>query len=299
MADFVARTNRFYPPDAITRSLAEQRAVYDRMAAAFRAPRPEGVAVRDSVVPAIPPVPVRIYEGTGGGTTLVYFHGGGFVVGGLDSHDDVCAEICARAGVRVVAVDYRLCPEHLHPAAFDDALAATRWVLAEYAEPVVLAGDSAGGTLTAAISHALRGADRQPAGQVLIYPALGGDRSLPSYTVHAHAPMLTTAEVDYYTDIRTGGVPVAGDPTLEPLHDADFAGLPPTVAVPAEFDPLCSDAAAYCDAVRKAGGRAVCLVQNGWLHGGLRARHSADVAARAFDRIVQAVGVLGRGDWIW
>ena len=94
---------------------------------------------------------------------------------GCDSHDDVCAELCGRTGYELVSVDYRLAPEHLHPAAFDDALAAFEWIAASLPQPILLAGDCAGGNLAAAVSHATRGHSRAPIGQVLIYPGLGGD----------------------------------------------------------------------------------------------------------------------------
>src|SRR5690606_16955133 len=120
-------------------------------------------------------------------------------------------------------------PEHLHPAAFDDALAAFEWALERYAQPILLCGDSAGGNLAAAVSHATRGHQLRPVGQVLIYPALGGDQSKGSYVRHAEAPMLTLRDLEFYKDIRTGGADITGDITYMPLQDADFSNLPPTV----------------------------------------------------------------------
>ena len=164
---------------------------------------------------------------------MLYLHGGGFVVGGLDSHDDVCAELCQRTGYELVSVDYRLAPEHLHPAAFDDALTAFEWVAKTYAQPILLAGDSAGGNLAAALAHATRGHERAPIGQVLIYPGLGGDMSKGSYVEHAEAPMLTVRDIEFYRDVRSGGPERQGDATVAPLADTDFSGLPPTVVVTA------------------------------------------------------------------
>ncbi|TIR81944.1 MAG: alpha/beta hydrolase, partial [Mesorhizobium sp.] len=106
----------------------------------------------------------------------------------------------------VVSVDYRLAPEHLHPAAFDDVLSAFEWAAKTYDCPVLLCGDSAGGNLCAAVAHATRGHIKKPAGQVLIYPSLGGDRSRGSYVAHADAPMLTLRDIEFYLNIRTGGV---------------------------------------------------------------------------------------------
>lgn len=294
MRQFVTETDSHYPPDMANQGITGHRAVYDRMAAAFRAPRPASVTVRDSVLPGPLPVPLRHYSQGGGLAVVLYLHGGGFVLGGLDSHDDVCAEICDRTGFDVTSVDYRLAPEHLHPAAFDDALAAARWLCGEQPLPVVIAGDSAGANLGAAVCHAMRGDAVQPAGQVLIYAALGGDFSQPSYTEHAFAPLLTRADMEAYQHIR-GGSP--DDPAQAPLKDHDFTGLPPTVLVPAGIDPLRDDSTAYARAITAAGGRAACLIQQGWLHGGLRARHRADVARQAFDVIVTAIADLGAGRW--
>lgn len=159
---FIERTNAFYPPDTATRTVAEQRAVYDRMCRAFHAPHPPGVAVRDRSIGALR---LRDYSVGGGAARVLYLHGGGFVVGGLDSHDDVCAELCAGTGYDVTAVDYRLAPEHRFPADFDDAMTAWRDLAAQAPGPIVLVGDSAGGALCAGLSHALRGDARAPAGQ--------------------------------------------------------------------------------------------------------------------------------------
>lgn len=286
--DFIRRTEASYPPDTATLTIAEQRAIYDRMCRVFFQGYPPGVTAADEIIAG---VPCRRYPG--GQPTVVYLHGGGFVVGGLDSHDDVCAEIRATTGLTVVAVDYRLSPEHRHPAALEDALAVTRALMA--LGPVVLAGDSAGGNLAAASSHVLR--DPRILGQVLIYPGLGGDMNGPSYTVHAHAPMLTRDDVLFYKDIRHGHPPPEGDATVSPLQDSDFTRLPPTVTFGAECDPLCDDAASYAWAIQEAGGRAHFTFETGLVHGYLRARASVPRAAASFARITAAIAALARGDW--
>ena len=288
--DFIRRTDASYPPDTATLTIADQRAIYDRMCRVFFQGYPPGVTAQDG---AIAGVNCRRYPG--GQPTVVYLHGGGYVVGGLDSHDDVCAEIRAATGLSVVAVDYRLSPENRHPAALDDALAVIRHLA--MLGPVVLAGDSAGGNLAAAASHVLRAEGIRPLGQVLIYPGLGGDMDKGSYLVHAHAPMLTRDDLLFYRDIRHGHPPPQGDATVSPPQDSDSPALPPTVTFGAECDPRCADAAAYAAAIRAAGGGAHSFLERGLVHGYLRARSSVPRAAASFTRITTAIAALARGDW--
>jgi len=294
---FIERTNSYYPPDTIDYTIAQQREIYDRMCREFFAGYPEGVAVETSAIAApAHDIPIRIYRSAPQpAATVLYIHGGGFILGGLDSHDDVCAELCARTGHEVVSVDYRLAPEHLHPAAFDDAMSAFAWVASTRDRPILLCGDSAGGNLCAAVAHATRGRAKRPVGQVLIYPGLGGDRSKGSYVTHAEAPMLTMRDLEFYKHIRTGGADLAGDVTLSPLADTDFANLPPTVLITAECDPLSSDGETYRDRIIAAGGRATWFEEPGLVHGYLRARHTVGRARESFTRIVDAIAALGRG----
>ena len=291
---FIARTNESYPDDAAGLDIAGQRRVYDAMCTDFHAGRPEGVTVEDRDVSD---VPVRIYVAGEPSCTVLYLHGGGFVVGGLDSHDDVCAEICAGTGYRVVAVDYRLSPEHKHPAGFDDAQAALEWVLETVEGPVVLAGDSAGGNLAAALAHSSRGKTRRIAGQVLIYPGLGGDSDAKSYHDHAEAPMLSRADLEFYDGIRAEGMPPRTDPTYAPLGDHDFRKLPRTVIFTAECDPLQSDGPAYADRLQAADVPVHLVNELGLVHGYLRARHMSERARDSFERIVLAIEALGQGIW--
>ena len=291
---YMDRSDTFYPPNAVELSVAGQREVYNAMCAAFHAGRPEGVAVTDEPHGG---VPCRRYEVAASDVTVIYYHGGGFVVGGLDSHDDVCAEICARTGYRVISVDYGLAPEVIFPGCFNDAWNAFEAITATHGK-VVLAGDSAGGNLAAAVAHHARGRSTAIAGQVLIYPGLGGDMEQGSYVTHAEAPQLSVKDMAFYMQIRTGGqgAPV-GDPRYAPLHDTDFTGLPPSVMITAECDPLSSDGGAYRDALQAAGGQAVWFEEKGLVHGCLRARHMSGRAAALFDRVVAGIDALGKGAW--
>ncbi len=166
---FMIAGERFYPPGAINFTMAEQRAFYDRYAAHFRKPRPSGVLTSDFATGSIP---CRLYRKAGitKAPVLLYLHGGGYMLGGLESHDDICAEICDGAAVDVVSVHYRLAPEHPFPAAFDDTLAVYNHLTGLY-RGLVIGGDSAGGNLAAAACLKLRDeGGKMPAGQVLIYP---------------------------------------------------------------------------------------------------------------------------------
>ena len=287
---FIERTNACYPGNTATLNIVEQRAIYDQMCLVFFRGYPVGVTARDEVISG---VPCRIYPGTG--PTVLYLHGGGWAVGGLQSHDDVCAEIRAETGLTVVAADYRLLPEHPTPAALEDTLAVARHLARQ--GPILLAGDSAGGFLAAAASHVLRReAGVDILGQVLIYPSLGGDLNSGSALEHAHAPMLTRDEALYYQRLYLGSA-APGMTLVIPLEDTDFTDLPPTVAIGAECDPQCDKGARYEAVIRAAGGRAQFFLAQGLPHGYLRARTMVPRAAASFTQITAAIAALARGDW--
>ncbi len=290
---FVEKTGRFYPPETASFSIRKQREVYDAMCRSFYAGRPENVRTQDFREDGLA---LRLYQNAEQApvAAVLYLHGGGFVVGGLDSHDDICAEICGATGFDVVAVDYRLCPEHPHPAAFEDGQTALGWLRRRGAGRIVLAGDSAGANLAAALAHSSR-EQADIAGQVLFYPGLGGDHDEGSCITHADAPMLTRGDLEFYEALRPAGRDVSQDATFAPLRDVDFSGLPPTLALGAECDPLADDAPAYGAAICAAGGQAVALVEKGLVHGHLRARHSSWRAARSFARGLRAIVAMGEG----
>ncbi len=301
MQAYIRKVDSLYPPDAVSLDTAGQRRVYDELCRAFAPNYPDGLAVEDGTVAGkAGSVPVRRYRraGSEGPATVVYYHGGGFVLGGLSSHDGICAEICAETGHRVVSVDYRLAPEHVHPAHFDDALWAFRAIAAE-GRPVVVAGDSAGGNLAAAVALAARGEELQPVGQVLIYPGLGGDAlALRSYREHAEAIHLSAADVRYYRYVRAGDREVTGDPTFAPLEAADLSRAAPCVAISADVDPLRDDAGEYVRRLLAAGVPARWINEEGLVHGYLRARHMTARGRASFARITDAIGKLGRGEGV-
>ncbi|MDF1609458.1 alpha/beta hydrolase [Hoeflea sp. YIM 152468] len=297
---FVDTSVGFYPADATDLDPAGQRRVYDQLCKAFDSGRPAGVLVREFFLPGpVTAIPVRQYlpAAANPSALVMYLHGGGFILGGLESHDSICAEICDATGYAVIAVDYRLAPEHLHPAPFDDALSAFSHLAATCRLPILLCGDSAGGNLAAAVAWAARSQMRSPAAQVLIYPALGADRSKGSFASHARAPMLTTADLIYYDGLRSGGRPAHDDPSFTPLAASEFAGLPPTLVLTAECDPLSGDGPDYCARLVQDGSKAICIEEQGLVHGYLRARHSVSRARDSFARMVSGIKALGAGDW--
>jgi acetyl esterase len=295
---FLNESARYYPDDAVGLSITEQRALYNKMCVAFDQGRPSNITVEDLPFGG---VPCRVYSPTDTSylaTATVFFcHGGGFVVGGLDSHDSVCAEFCAITGLRVIAVDYRLSPEHPHPDDFDDAWAAFEAVCVAFEGAIVMCGDSAGGNLVAAVTHHARGRiDGRITGQLLIYPGLGGDQSKGSYITHAQAPGLTKQDMEFYMNIRSAGQDKYGDPTYAPLHDKDFTNLPATVIITAECDPLSDDGKDYRDAMLAAGGEAIWINETGLVHAYLRARVMSSKAGASFGRMTQSLSALAKSD---
>jgi acetyl esterase len=302
MRDFIALNDRFFPADAIALPMADQRARYDAYCEALMAPLPVDVSFHDIHIRAQNPerlVRLRRYAPASiatPGVTILYMHGGGFIVGGLESHHDICAELARAAGVELVSVDYRLAPEHIHPAQIDDTLAAYEH-LVSLGRRVVVGGDSAGGNLATALCLRCKlGAMPAPVGQFLIYPGLGGDDTRGSYVEMGDAPLLTTADVRYYFDVHSGGADreACTDPDLTPLKARDFSGLPPAAIVSADIDPLRDDGRDYCAALTRAGVQAVWRNEPELLHGYLRARTMSAQAGASFAWICEMAGRLAR-----
>jgi acetyl esterase len=207
-------------------------------------------------------IPARHYRASAvGAPLLVFYHGGGFCIGSLDTHDDLCRLICRDGDVHVLSVDYRLAPEHPAPAAVDDAFAAYRWAVDRAtdlgADParIAVGGDSAGGNLSALVSIRARDEGTAlPALQLLIYPAtdLAGDKR--SKTLFSDGFFLTKRDMDWFTDNYLSGDVDASDPRVSPLLTDDLSGLPPALLLTAGFDPLRDEGRQYAQALRDAGG---------------------------------------------
>ena len=296
---FIAETEGGVSPGGEGGSIADARASYDAMCARLRSPNPPGTLATDETVPGPAcDIPVRWYTraGRNAAALIVYYHGGGYALGGLDSHDDICADLSNDTGCDVLAVDYRLAPEHIHPAQFDDCLAIWHAVK-QQPRPIILAGDSAGGNLAAAVCVAILGEPEQPAGQILIYPEVGGRAlDLGSYTQNANAPMLTLDAILGFEKARAGGEPPFSDPTWAPIAASAFRGLPPALIVAAEFDPLRDDGPAYAERLTAAGVEVNCRVEPQMIHGFLRARHRSPGAAASWRAICEAARIFAGPD---
>lgn len=236
------------------------------------------VDVKNSSIPGpAGPLPVRRYTPADAGVLvdssrerssvgeprplLVFFHGGGFVVGDLDTHDGLCRLLCRDAEVHVLAVDYRLAPEHPAPAAVDDCYAAYRWAVEHAAEfgadpaRVAVGGDSAGGNLAAVVSQLARNDGfALPALQLLLYPVTDFANDTRSKTLFADGYFLTKKDMDWFRDNYLAGSALdVDDPRVSPLLAEDLSGLPPAMVLTGGFDPLRDEGNQYAEALAAAG----------------------------------------------
>ncbi|MFZ0833753.1 MAG: alpha/beta hydrolase, partial [Mycobacterium sp.] len=251
-ADLTAREDVEYSRQRI-RSMA---ATIDRN------PLPVGNVTALSIPGPGGPIPARHYRPPNDDIRplLIYIHGGGWVVGDLDSHDNVCRFLCRNAGIHVLSVDYRLAPEHPAPAAVDDCYAAYRWAL-EHGEElgtqpgvVAVGGDSAGGNLSTVISRLGRDDGVPPALQLLLYPVTDQRGATTSRALFASGYFLTAHDLVWCREQYVGTSPLdVTDPVVSPLLADDLAGLPRALVITAGFDPLRDEGDAYASALRDAG----------------------------------------------
>jgi acetyl esterase len=221
---------------------------------------PPVASARDLAVPGrAGPVPVRVYTPPGAGPGIVvYFHGGGWVIGSVDDWDAACRALAVASGCRLVSVGYRLAPEHRFPAAIDDAYDALAWVAGASqltsAGPLIVAGDSAGGNLAAVCAQRARdtgGPDLVL--QVLIYPVTDSDLERPSYRVYDGSEFLVNRrDMEWFWGHYAPDPADRDDPAASPLRAASLSGLPPAYVVTAEHDPLRDEGFAYADRLRAA-----------------------------------------------
>ena len=215
-------------------------------------------------------VPVRLYTPAGGDRDrlAVYFHGGGWVIGSLDTHDGTCRALANRSRCRVAAVGYRLAPEHRFPAAVEDCWTVTRWAFGE-ARAVAVAGDSAGGNLAAVMALRARDARLPLLGQALVYPVTDWQFDTASYAHNADGYGLTLPAMRWYWDHYLGGAD-GRHPEASPLRAESLAGLAPALVVVCEFDPLRDEGVAYAEQLQQARVPVRLSEYEGMIHGFVR-----------------------------
>ncbi|MEP7101201.1 MAG: alpha/beta hydrolase [Burkholderiales bacterium] len=267
-------------PPTHTLSVADARAYY-RDRRSVTQPAPAEMAQVSDLQASGPhgSIPLRLYRPLGSDAAtalpaLVYYHGGGWVIGDLDTHDSLCRELANGAGCAVIAVDYRMGPEHRFPAAVDDCIAATHWVRANaealQLDPARLAvgGDSAGGNLAAVVSIAARESGDLPiAFQLLIYPATDQHRTAPSHTENGQGYLLTTDTMNYFSGHYIADEAQYADWRASPLLHEKLSNLPPALVLTAGFDPLRDEGLAYAERLTAAGNRASYVCFDRQIHG--------------------------------
>ena len=268
-------------------SIKEMRKSYNEMVEHFRQARPPNVKTEDKKVQFKERALIyRHYsKSEDNNCDLIYFHGGGFILGGLESHDDICAEICDITGCNVFSLDYSLAPEVKYPEFFLDAI-RFYYFIKNPERRLILMGDSAGGTLAGFVSNKVRNVAIRPDAQVLIYPDIAGQISGRVKRQFLDAPLLTKNDIDFYHKC-------AGLPLERGLHDLignfDHDNMPKTLLVSAEVDPLAEDCQIYSESLKRHGCDITLLEGIGLPHGFLRARNVSEKARTIFNEIMKFI----------
>lgn len=220
-------------------------------------------------------VPLRIYKDSPakGQRVIIYYHGGGFVLYGLDSHDNVCRRLCKMNNCIVVSVDYRLAPEHTFPAAHEDAFTAIQWVrkhIEEYGgdpSKLVVHGDSAGGNLAACMAHRCKRENIPLQAQVMVYPWIDGKMNNPSIDQNGSGYLLTKEAILWFQQQYTPRTEDHCHPRVSPLYETEFSGLPPALILTAEYDPLLDDGKAYYNKLKESANKVIYREYKQLFHG--------------------------------
>lgn len=283
--------------------LERQRATWNAVCAEFRAPYPESIEVSEVNANG---VEGRLFKPAKAGPfpSVIFGHGGGWVLGGPDTHSDMCAELAMLSQCALLLIDYRLAPEHPYPAQLEDSLKAWRWLREHGAEHgmdasrIIAAGDSAGGQMSAALALALRELGLAPLlGMVLIYPVLGANMETPSYIRNANAPCLTRDEMKFFLESFLGpqGSPSWRDEKAVPLLAQSLAGLPPAFITVAGHDPLHDDGVMFHERLVAAGVPSTLRREPVLAHSYMRARHHSAPAMEGFKAIAEALRTMAHG----
>lgn len=283
-------------PESMT--VGECRAMIGDIAELSGPPQPVEQVVDTTAPGAGGDIPIRLYTPAGEGPhpVLVYYHGGGWVIGDLETHDAVCRDLANRSGALVAAVDYRLGPEHRFPAAVEDAYAALTWAAEKIGDlggdpsRLAVGGDSAGGNLAAVVAQtaAAQGGPRI-AFQLLIYPATDRFDDSASMRENALGPLLSRAWMEWFYGCYLNTPDEGADVRVSPGHAEDLRGQPPALVVTAEFDPLRDQGAAYAGKLREAGVDAELLAVDGAIHGFIQMAGLIDKSRATLDRCGDAL----------
>ena len=290
MAGLLDRINRARRTPFHAMTPAQARADYDKAAEVLDLPRAPLARVQDCQVPAADgtALPARLYAPSDDHLpVLLYLHGGGFVVGGLETHDSLCRQLALRSGGAVLALDYRLAPEHRFPAAVDDAWAAMRWLAGEGADQLGLdgsrlavAGDSAGGTLAAACAIHARDSGLTLALQLLITPGTTAHMDTASHKLFGNGFLLDQATVAWFFD-HCIDYHHRRDWRFAPLEADDLDGVAPACVILAECDPVVDEGIAYADRLRAAGVAVEIEIYRGLTHDFIKMGRALKEAALA------------------
>ncbi|MBE0623088.1 MAG: alpha/beta hydrolase [Burkholderiales bacterium] len=301
MQAVIERVNQSGLPPFYTVSAVEARRLYKETRGALAPPVPDVGEVRDLAAPGpAGAIPLRLYRGLGTEAgaplpVLVYFHGGGWTIGDLDTHDIVCRTLANKARCAVVSVDYRMGPEHKFPAAVDDCVAATRWVAREAtalsvdATRIAVGGDSAGGNLATVVAITLRDAGGPPlVFQALAYPATDQRMDSASHTKFGEGYLLTRNNMLWFRDNYLASADY-DDWRASPIRAADLARLPQAHIITAGYDPLVDEGRAYSDRLVAAGVPVLYECFEGMAHGFLTMGGVVATANHALYRFGQSL----------
>jgi acetyl esterase len=302
ISEFIDRCNSAMPPDFYTFPIEQQRALYLGLATEFPYELPSGVEITDDTVHhAGRALPIRVYrpEQVADTATVLYIRGGGFVVGSLETHQTVVAELARKTGLVAIALDFRMAPEYPFPAAVEDCYGALCGIADEAArlgvdpDRIVISGDSSGANMAVVVAMMAR--DRRgPAlrGQALISPVLDFTRWR---TGGADAPLLTGGEMEYYTACYVPRREQLSHPYVSPLVTGEFRALPSAYVMGAEMDPLLVDAEEYTRRLRAVSTEVTLVIEPGLVHSAVRARGLSPAVADAWERFCRAAGRLATG----
>ncbi len=296
--DLVAKAGR---PPYHQLTPKEARQLYRDTRAALQPDPPEMAAVKDLTADGPGgPIPLRLYRPSASGPTppvLVYFHGGGWVIGDLDTHDVLCRQLASESKAAVVSVDYRLGPEHKFPAAVEDCWAATRWVAANGAalgvdgRRLAVGGDSAGGNLAAVVALMARDAGGPAiALQLLIYPGTDMAADTPSHGEFAEGYLLTRESIRWFIAHYLRSEADVDDWRASPGRAPSLRGLPPALVITAGFDPLCDEGEDYARRLRRDGVLVDSVRYGGMIHGFFGMGRAIETANRAIAHAARSVG---------